>query len=566
MKQKYIIVGTKIIGFVIVCFLAFSAAFGQYFRHFGYCYPTSGMNIDQKIWLIGAFLLSLLIIIIFCILLRCKIILPNLRLHWVNILYSNPLYLGIILFLLWGVILFLALPGLWNFDFTNQMYELLGSSHGRMHSDIYPIAHFLFSKNSPELTNQHGAFLTIIYDFFIYVSIKLFTSANPGIFFLSFSQLVLGVFALSYALKKLYTKCSPIIKLIILLVIGLNPYFPIYLIQLTKTPLFAINFLIFLTIFLQLRESEKYSKPKIILLFCTCFGMVIAVKFAFILLIPTIIVFSFLLNKNRKAFLFSTFSAISIFKILMVLISMSGLMKIDDPIEAKSIQIQQVALYVKTYPNDLNKKDSDDLSKIFSIQGLQDFYDPRITDVIKSTGGFHYVYLYRTVTKSDWKNFNRVWFTMLKKHPKLFIQAFFAKTFGYFDILDLPRRDVADSGQIPFILHKPKFYKYSISDYKKSQLKVIQEILDFYNTMPITSLLSRPNFWIVLTFIIISSKLIFTGDYKYFLSSVPFLLLMGVLIVSPVNNLDRYGISFFVLIPLIIPWFQENIAQKTPKT
>lgn len=559
MLKKYSKLSTKIVGIIIVIFLAITASFGQYFRRFGYDYAANQNGLEQKIWLVSGFLISLLLISFFCIVVRARLFVPHMRLTLINFIFNRPFLMAVILFMFWGSIVFLIFPGLWNWDFNHQVYELLGNNKGFIHSDMYPIAHYLYTSKATELTNQHGVILTSFYDSIIYLSVQIFGSTFQGIFVLSFGQFLLGTFAIVYALKYFTQTCSNLTKLIVFLVIAVNPYFPVYLSQLTKTPLFAIYFLLFFTIFMQMYEGLSISRKKYCVLFLVTLGMLIAVKFAFMLLIFTVISFSILLKKNWRFFFISTSSAILIFKIVMIVISMSGYVKMDDTIEAKSIQIQQVALYVKRYPNEINASDRKNLSKIFNLSGLQKDYSPRNTDPVKSTATMHpnQSYLYTSVTKSDWNKFNGIWYRMLKKHPKLFIYAFFAKTFGYFDVLDQPRRDVADAGHFAFGVDKPKPYLYKIGNEEQSNLNVLQKILDFYDEMPVLSLFSKPNFWIVLCLILISSKLIFTGNFKFILLFLPFILLTGVLMATPVNNLDRYGSPFLLIIPVVGPWLNN---------
>ncbi|MBJ7691129.1 DUF6020 family protein [Weissella confusa] len=558
MKQKVSVIATRFIGFGILLFLAMMATAGGYFRKFGYDYDKAGMDAEQIMWLIIGFLASVILVALFNVVAQSKLELPEFKLSGVDWLFARPIALWGVLVVLWGGIIVLMFPGGWNYDFTNQINELLTNNNGQIHSDTYPIAHFLFSDKATELTNQHGVILTLIYNAVVYLSVKLFSNAAQGIFVLSLTQFILGVTAVVMVLRYFTRNSSNTSKVLILLMIGLNPYFPIYMGQLTKTPLFAINFMIFFTLFMRLLEADDDRNYVYGGLFISTLGMLFAVKFAFMLLVPTIIAFSVLLKKRWRKFLFVTGAAVMIFKIVMMVMAGSGYIKEDDPIEAKTIQIQQVALYVKNYPNDIDQADEESLAKIFSLKGLANYYDPRTTDMIKSTGRFNYVYRYRTVTDNDWKKFNGIWLNMLKRHPGVFAQAFFAKTFGFFDILDQPRRDLANTGKIPFEVDKPQTYEYTVSKMVEKNQKTVQHMLDIYDTWPVLELFARPNFWIVIGLLLMAVKLIYLGDFRYVMLVLPFFLLVGVMIVSPVNNLDRYGIPYFLLVPMLLPWLSDK--------
>lgn len=557
-SQKLASIFTRVVGIGILIFLAMMATAGGYFRKFGYDYTKTNIDAERMMWLIVGFAASVVLLAVVTLIAKSKVELPKYSLTWVNWLYTRPVILGMLLVVVWSGVVFFMFPGGWNYDFTNQINELLTNNHGQIHSDTYPIAHFLFGSKSTELTNQHGAILTLIYDAVIFISVKFFTDATQGIFFLSLLQLLLGTFAIVFALRHFTRNVSDVAKMLILLLIGLNPYFPIYLIQLTKTPLFAVNFIIFFTLFMKLLENRAHTNKEYVGLFLSMLGMLIGVKFAFMLLLPTVIVFSFLMKKRWKKFIVVTGVALVVFKVIMMTMNGSGYIKMDDPIEAKTIQIQQVALYVKSYPNDIDSADKKALEKIFSLKGLARYYDPRTTDMIKSTGLFNYVYRYRTVTEKDWEKFNGVWLNMFKRHPRVFVHAFFAKTFGYFDVLDQPRRDLANTGQIAFAVDKPHQYEYSVPESSKIKQNTLKSMLDIYDDWPVLELFSRPNFWIVVGLLLIAMQLIYSGESKYILLFVPFFLLVGVMVVSPVNNLDRYGIPYFLFIPILIPWLSNR--------
>ncbi|AKP35593.1 DUF6020 family protein [Leuconostoc mesenteroides] len=474
---------------------------------------------------------------------------------------DNWKQVAIIIIFVWGVILIPFFPAVAGWDIVAQISEMTtvrSSISSENIFNVYPIAHYLTAGTPTMWSNQHGAFLTAIYGLTAKLSWKIFGTFLPAYIFLGFSQFFYAVFSYSYAISFFhkYIK-NNFFKFIGIVLIIFNPVIVINSISLNKNPLFAISFVLFTTLVTQL-IINKGNVSRIwtyLMLLSTVTGL-IAVKWGWLLyLIMGILLLFTFLKTIWKKIVITIILPVTVFKLLLTLLISFGTIIPDDPIEAKGIQIQQIARYVKEYPDGISSSELKVLNKLFVVKNLGELYDPLISDPVKSSGYNKFSnpnkmgYRYKTVKSQDWKQFNKVWLSLLKKHPAVYVDAFMAKTAGYFDFRNKPYND--NPGTIPSdsirgygALQEKAHWLYN--NKIRSKAIILFESL-FQNK--VFGFLFYGNFWIIAVLMLFP---IFLRCWARMIIIIPVLLQIGVAVLSPVANSERYTLGIIYIGPILI--------------
>ncbi|RFT25455.1 hypothetical protein CG394_02965, partial [Gardnerella vaginalis] len=99
-----------------------------------------------------------------------------------------------------------------------------------------------------------------------------------------------------------------------------------------------------------------------------------------------------------------------------------------------------IARIAKLDPKSIPHKAAREIAPIFNLNQTAEAYTPQDADPVKSSGlqSKKVSYRWRYITKDDMKKFNYAWWLMVKHSPIVATDAFLAKSYGYFDILDIP--------------------------------------------------------------------------------------------------------------------------------
>lgn len=478
-------------------------------------------------------------------------------------------------------------------------------------ADIYPTAHYLWPTHPTYLTDQHNIVLTVIYGSVTAVS-RYFTDSNDaGIVLLAALQFLFAIWCCSASANRflnqpwnnsikdinqtgitsstadgtsttsetvstskasiaygtstkieINTDSTPVfIRLAILITFLFSPLVTFSTISLTKSPLFAFAFVWWFGTLYELR-NKNYRYHTIFELIISVCVMLIAAKYAWYILI---IQFVILLISERKRW------CIWVCCILLPIIAIHGSISLlihngviisGDPIESKGLQLQQIARTARLNPKSIPYEARKDIEPIFNLDQTAETYNPQDADPVKSSGlqSKKVSYRWRYVTKKDLQKFNRAWWLIVTNSPLTAIDAFLAKTYGYFDITDKPY-----VGPEYYIntdnIQNSTWIRYWMPDWRN---KVYRNASDFSDNTELGWLI-HGNTYVIATLLIGAAEII-CKRWKTVALHIPLALLVGVMMLAPANNFERHMLPItFVFWFTALTFWKESQSSKSSK-
>ena len=210
--------------------------------------------------------------------------------------------------------------------------------------------------------------------------------------------------------------------------------------------------------------------------------------------------------------------------------------------EMLSVPFQQTARYVKEHKNEVTKSEKKAIDKILDYDTIDKRYNPKLADPVKNKFNRYY-------TNNDLKNYFKVWFLELKKHPITYIEATINNTYGYFYPVEtnwyvyiIPKKIVNDFG-----------FNYSFNSLYILRY-VLSAIALVFPYIPFIGLFVNIGFntWILLFML---SYLLYKKNYKSIIYILPSLILLLVCFVSPANTYFRYALPNIFLMPTLFSMF-----------
>lgn len=479
-------------------------------------------------------------------------------------------------------------------------------------ADIYPTAHYLWPTHPTYLTDQHNIVLTVIYGSVTAVS-RYFTDSNDaGIVLLAALQFLFAIWCCSASANRflnqpwnnsikdinqtgitsstadgtsttsetvstskasiaygtstkieINTDSTPVfIRLAILITFLFSPLVTFSTISLTKSPLFAFAFVWWFGTLYELR-NKNYRYHTIFELIISVCVMLIAAKYAWYILI---IQFVILLISERKRW------CIWVCCILLPIIAIHGSISLlihngviisGDPIESKGLQLQQIARTARLNPKSIPYEARKDIEPIFNLDQTAETYNPQDADPVKSSGlqSKKVSYRWRYVTKKDLQKFNRAWWLIVTNSPLTAIDAFLAKTYGYFDITDKPY-----VGPEYYIntdnIQNSTWIRYWMPDWRN---KVYRNASDFSDNTELGWLI-HGNTYVIATLLIGAAEII-CKRWKTVALHIPLALLVGVMMLAPANNFERHMLPItFVFWFTALTFWNESQSSKSNKS
>lgn len=466
--------------------------------------------------------------------------------------------------------------------FTGTHVPYHGASLTEM--DVYPIAHYLWPATPTFFSNQNNFFLTFFYGLAGFLSVQITHDTAAGVIFLSLTQFAFAVFATSVTVHRFFTLpfnqeapvsdtngsatdaqgahtssgLGAIPRLLVLLFLAACPTIFASTITLAKNPLFSFACLWCVGIVYDI-SARGMNRTRGAALVVGTVLLLVNAKFGIYFAIVILIVAILLRTTDWKRLLATIGIPIIIVQSGLFAFTSTGLVMHDDTIETKAIQIQQLARVVKYAPDSLSVQEKRELSKLFNLKTMAKVYDPTIADPVKSSGKTVPVsYRWKSVTPEDWKTFTSLWLHIGMKNPIGYFDAFFAKTYGYFDITD-----TSTSTAISYLNQKynknpasyTKYFRVSgvISSAPAPMRHGASLALKTWYRTPIIGTLAHANLWVIATLLLLCVQLK-RKDFKKLLLEVPVILQYGILIISPANNFERYTIGIvlsFVFVAIL---------------
>ena len=397
------------------------------------------------------------------------------------------------------------------------------------------------------MTNHHPVTHTVL----LGGCLKLGTmigNDNLGLFFYSIIQIsvLASVLAFSiYYMQKMGLKTKYLIG--VLLIYALVPMFPLYAMSGVKDVLFgAFIFLYF--IFLHNLVKTKCEGYKwwnylliIILLILICLFRNNGIH-VLILSLPFTLIIARKKWKQLLTVMVCVFGFYGVFdKVILPYYKITpGSVR-----EMLSVPFQQTARLAKYHGDEFTEEEIATIDKILGYDDLAERYDPELADPVKNEFN-------KYATDEDLKEYFKVWFNGLIKHPGTYIEATMNNVYGF------------------FYPEKTKWYVYykfddriteNGFDYHYNSLETSRNILSEYAVafpyIPGIGLISNIGFnvWIIFT---LFAYAIYKKIYKNILVLAPALILILVCVVGPANTYFRYALPFIFAMPFIIGVFLEK--------
>ena len=216
--------------------------------------------------------------------------------------------------------------------------------------------------------------------------------------------------------------------------------------------------------------------------------------------------------------------------------------------EMLSVPIQQTARYVCTYDDEVTEHEKEILSQNFHYEHLFD-YDPLVSDPVKN----HF-------TAGNLPGYFAVWWEMFWKHPGCYIEAFFAKSYGYLAPVEVHMEGWIGSSYPDYIENLGIYHPFS------NQLAEIPRQLMFLGeNLPILRYFCMPGAytWVLLflTWFLIKRRRTFG-----IIMLIPSYINVLVCTASPLHNALRYELPVVAAMPFLVGWVYYCLTNEKEHT
>lgn len=467
----------------------------------------------------------------------------------------------------------------WN-QFTGLKQQYIGF-FSFVPMDIYPTAHYLWPEHPVYLTDQHNIILTLLYGGVLTFSRYISGSNDLGFVFLSVLQYVFAAFccaATTHRVCNVPAPGSPIsdtrwhparvdyttntliqspahgehnhtplylesssspVRFSVLAWFALCPLAVFSTVSLTKSPLFAFAFVWWLGIFMQLHlyPKHKVSWKIYAALALSSTVMLASAKYAWYLIVAQALIL--IISQRRRWWLF----AVSLLIPTLIIhggVSFAidrGVIISGDPIESRGIQLQQIARIAKKDPQSISEEAQKLIAPIFNLDQMAKAYYANDADPVKSSGiqSKRVSYKWRTVTESDMQEFNAAWKAIVQESPVVALDAFLAKVYGYFNVVDHPYVAMDYYVDSRYVTSQTDWIGYYNAAWREHVTTVTRAV----SNVPVLGWPLHGNFYVTLTLALGAAEILLKR-YRTIAWQMPLVLLMGVMISAPANNFERH--------------------------
>lgn len=276
------------------------------------------------------------------------------------------------------------------------------------------------------LHNHHPIAYTLLLHGFICMGRDVFHSANVGLFAAILMQVVVVAASVAFAAKTLTERGGlrlPYVMLAVLLAAA-NPLFVAYLFTPTKDILYSAFFLFFLSFaYSAVTDSKELfdteRSPRSLLWFgavLSAIGVALFRSEGTYLCVLSLLALMLFSRTNRVLFLTCLLAVVATHLVKQAAMEHYDVLP-GKAREMFSVPIQQTALCLKTYPDDVTADEQAALAAVCPDTDIAAMYTPQLSDPVK----------FRFVSMNDPKEkvtFFRAWYTMGKRHPLTYLKAF----------------------------------------------------------------------------------------------------------------------------------------------
>lgn len=392
------------------------------------------------------------------------------------------------------------------------------------------------------MTAHHPILQTYMLGFCIDIGSYLIND-NFGLFLYTFIQSLIYSSVFAYTIKYMHKSgVKSRNRLIVLILYLVVPMYLIYSVSAVKDTLytaFIILFVLFVFDIIKNYKDKKLSYPYLIKLF---FIMLFACLFRHngVYVIALTIIPLLFYTKTNFIRMLSCFLAffMSIYAFDNVLVPYLGISD-GSKREMLSVPFQQTARLVKENPDFYNEEDKAAIDKVLNYSTIAERYNPKLADPVKNEYN-------KYTTDDDLKEYFKVWFKGLKKHPDIYIDATLNNTYGFF----YPD----EHNWYIYTKYTTRVNENGLLDYHYNKLSPLRALLDGYANgfpyIPIIGAISNIaiNTWFVLILVV---YLINTKNKKFLIALIPLITTILFCFIGPANTYFRYTMPYIFVLPVL---------------
>ena len=427
--------------------------------------------------------------------------------------------------------------------------------------DVYPIGHYLWPEHPAFLTDQHNIVLTLVYGMTIMASNHLTGSYDAGIVLLAGLQVLFAAFCCAVTADRFLRgrateQVGALARTLVMLFFLLCPFVVFSTFSLTKSPLFAFAFIWWFGIWHQLEAENRNSPPSASqatrlrpALALSTLIMLISAKYALYIVLAQLFLALIIHRRQWVTILSGLLLPLVLFTGATGALTATGTVIQGDPVESRSIQLQQIARVAQLNPHGIPAQARADLEPIMDLDNAAIQYTPWEADRVKSSGNQPklIVYRWRTVTPEQLSRLNRAWLQVGLRNPVIYLDAFMAESYGYFDPGDPAYVAMSYYLNNGYVQNSGSWLAAWCHDWRNGVTGFVRTWAD----TPLLGLVARANFWVVAALLLIVARLA-AGHWRGILCWFPLLLIMGVMITAPANNFERHMLPVDMVVPFLI--------------
>ena len=435
----------------------------------------------------------------------------------------------VILFALWLPYLYTYYPGFYFGDSSSNVAQALG---------IQP------------LDNHHPVMYILLIRFCIKIGIWLGNLAR-GLALFSLIQMLFMAWGVSYFVNWLQVRMGlgRVISLVMLCIYGASPYIAQYTIAIWKDPIFSIAVVLVTICLAECLLCEAMAKQKVgwyiklsLALFLMVFSRNNGIYIVYTLMIIVIIsLINRQIRKRTARLLLVCAIVVGVSQYVMgPIYNRCGVVQSDEKVESYGILVAQMARTV-VMNGKLSEKDLQYMNRMLPIDDYQMAYTPCCVDNMKWNPNFHKEML-------D-KGFFKTYFSILKKNPKIYFEAWELQTYGFWAL----NQPIVNNFEGNIVAGVPRnIYPENGLGVEGLALKTVDVNSTQVKLFPYTAKCIPVAYvhWLLIGLALFA---LIRGNWRRLVVLAPALGLMATLIIaSPICYWPRYGLAQQLLLPLFI--------------
>jgi hypothetical protein len=470
--------------------------------------------------------------------------------RFTDVLFFRHSFLApfILILICWLPYLILCYPGTTDpYDVLDQLTQYHGSSF-RTPLWINP------SDPNILLNNNNPVFHTVLVNLFVDFGMNI-GSQSFGFFLYVLIQFVTLAASLAASVSYLRTfNTPPALRKLILLGICLIPLFPAWAVCVTKDVPFA-SLVVLYVIFLMraVTDPRQFERDKRLFVgfFLICVLMTLVRNNGMHLVVLSAPFLFLLKDRWHKLLAVNALTAAVCFllysNLLLPALSISG----GSIKEVLSVPIQQTALYVREYPDEVTADEKAAISRVLPYEDIAAAYNPEKADNVKDA-------YFKDADGEDLAAYMKAWASMGLKHPLIYIAATAVNCSAYF----YPGADTSwiwmnlnHYGRYDQLNLVQEYHDYGFDlaqvDVFEPERNLLRELFMLFLKTPLSYLVNIGACAWVLMF---SSVVLWKHRVgKALIPFAPTLALLLICIASPLNGSVRYALPYiFSTIPLLM--------------